>query len=92
MLGSQFSLLRRLREIRSVKAGVPLEPLISLHHFQRIGAGHHDLAEQRVGVECDGRHQVIQLAGRQGLVWRRKGWRLILGAKTRDSEDEQYEE
>jgi hypothetical protein len=56
-------LLRGLGETRSGEAGTPLEPLISLHHFQRIRAGHHDLAQQRVRVERDGRHQVIELVG-----------------------------
>src|SRR5579864_4334745 len=74
-------LLRGLGECRSVEAGITLEPLISLHYFQWIRTGYHDLAEQRVRIQRDGRHQVIELVRCQGLVRRRTRRRLILCEK-----------
>ena len=90
--GIPVLLLRGLRASGSVEAGVSLQPLISLDQFQRISAGHQDLAEQRVRVERDGRHQVIQLVGREGLVRRRKRGRLILREKKWAAWNKQCEE
>ena len=40
------------------------QPLLQLNDLQWIGGGHQHLAEQRIGVERDRRHQRIELVGR----------------------------
>ena len=52
------------------KARIALRPLIRLHHLQRICGRHHDLAEQRIGVQRDRRHQILQLLRSERLIRR----------------------
>ena len=41
-----------------------IQPLLKLNNLQRIGGSDQRLAEQVVGIECDRRHQRIQLIRR----------------------------
>ena len=52
------------------------QPLLQLNDLERISGGHQRLAEQRIGIQRDGRHQRIELVGRDlgsSLIGRR-GW------------------
>ena len=77
MLGSQFCCSRRLGQGGAREPRVSLEPLQGLDEFERIGGRHQDLAYQRIRVECDGRHQIVELIGRQRLAGRGKFRRLL---------------
>ena len=48
-------------ELLPLEVFVLFDPAIRLHHLDRVGRGHQDLREQRVGVESDGRKHLIQL-------------------------------
>jgi hypothetical protein len=54
-------------EAATLQRVVFLEPLLSFHKFQWIGAGHQYLREQWVRIECDWRYQVVELLRRQYL-------------------------
>jgi hypothetical protein len=46
----------RVHQRLTFQIAVLLQPLLRLHHFDGIGAGDHDLAQQSIRVERDGRH------------------------------------
>ena len=73
MLGSQFCCCCRLGKGRAREARISLQPLRGLDEFERIGRRYQDLAQQRVRVERDWRHQIVELIGRQRFTGR---WRL----------------
>lgn len=54
-----------VHQLSSLEVAVPPEPLVRFHDFQRIRTRRQYLAEQRVGVQRDRRHQVIQLVRRE---------------------------
>ena len=51
---------------------VGTDPAVGLDDFERIGRGHEDFREQRVGIERDRSDQRIELSGGQQLLRRRR--------------------
>ncbi len=70
--GVPVLLLDRGSEHGTGETWVLLQPLPGFDHFERIGGGGHYLAEQRIRVQRNGRHQILQLIRRQTLVRRRR--------------------
>jgi hypothetical protein len=66
-LASQFCCLAASVSCWPVQIAVGLQPLLRFHQFHRVGAGSQHLAEQRIGIERDGRYQIIQLLRRESL-------------------------
>ena len=62
----------RIHQLLARQIAIPLQPLPRLHNLQRVGARHQNLAQQRIGIERDGRHQVVQLFRRQQLRRRQR--------------------
>ena len=50
--------------------GVGLGEAVGLDHFQRIGGGHEDLGDERIGIEGNGRDELFELGVRDGGVGR----------------------
>jgi hypothetical protein len=76
----------------ALQVAVLLEPLLGLDDLERISAGGQYLSEERIGIEGDGRDQVVDLLGRQegsllrhGLLRRGllRGRRLLRGGVLR---------
>ena len=58
-------LLHRVLERLTGDLGVLARPARRLDHLQRIGRRHQDLRQQIVRIECDRRHQLLDLCRRQ---------------------------
>src|SRR5882757_3940649 len=56
--------IRRSGQFRSLETRVLLQPPICFHHFGGIACGGNDLRNQRVRVQRDRRHQLVQLVRR----------------------------
>jgi Protein of unknown function (DUF3300) len=66
-------LRKRFVELVALERFIGLRPAVSLHNFQRVGRRHQYLGEQRVGIECDRRHQGVELALAEALLLGRCG-------------------
>ena len=62
---------RRLERV-ALESLVGIGPAVGLDDFERIGRGHEDFREQRVGIERDRSDQRIELASGQQLLRRRR--------------------
>ena len=51
-------------DITGTTRGILLQPLLGLDQLQEIGGGDQGLAQQWIGTEGDGRHKIVELAGR----------------------------
>jgi hypothetical protein len=60
-------------QVGTFQVGIVFEEMLSVFDFAGIGGAGQDLSDQRIGVQSDGRHHLLQLIGRQ---WR--GLRLSL--------------
>src|SRR5262249_7832153 len=60
--------LHRIFEVAALEVRVVLGPTGRHHDFERVGGGGQDLREQRVGIERDGRDQLLQLLIAQMLL------------------------
>ena len=66
-------------ECLALNTGILLRPSRGFDNFERIGRGHQNLAEQRVWIERDRRHELLDLGFRKLLVIlliRRRGRRI----------------
>ena len=69
-----------------LQARILREPLLELDDLERVGGRDEDLAEERVRIEGDGRHEGVELLGRKLRLFRRGLRRLggrSLGKKHR---------
>ena len=86
--------LERLVELLPAQLRTFLDPALGLHDLERVGRGHQDLHEQRIGIERDRGHQLVEPLGRGPLRCRSRpgGRRLLLGregGQRKDARDEQ---
>src|SRR6267378_4112083 len=56
-------LIDSLGKLLALQIGVLLHPTLRFHDLNRIRGGREDLRNQRVRIERDGRHQLLQLLG-----------------------------
>jgi hypothetical protein len=59
--GIETLLLRGIGEGRSGQVRICPEPIVNIQDLLRIRRSCHDLRQQRVGIQCDRRQQLIQL-------------------------------
>jgi hypothetical protein len=74
---------RGVHERLAAEVLVPLQPLVCFHDLKRIGAGDQQLTQQRIGVESNRRHQVVELLRRPHLLRRLLHLGLLLRQRRR---------
>jgi hypothetical protein len=64
-----------------------LQPTVCFHNLIGIGGGREDLCQQRIGIQRDRRHKLLQLFWRllRGLNWYLRRWLVRLGEPSRHS-------
>src|SRR6266850_4143371 len=92
MLGSQSFCSRALVERVALQVGLLATPAVRLDDLERIRRSDQHLHEERIGVEGDRRHDLIELIGRELRALRLCGRRvLFFGRRARDRCAEQEE-
>ncbi len=76
-------LLGGVNERLAAEIPVALEPLARFNHLERVRAGYKYLTQQWIGIQCDRRHKVVELIGRQHLLRWRLRLRLRIGGRVR---------
>ena len=66
---------------RSFHSGVLVQKLLRFHQLQRISTGNQHLAQQRIRIQSDGRHQAVQLFRSKRLLFRWSSRRSILSLR-----------
>ena len=79
MLGSHGCFATASARALSFKVLVLGHPLLQLDDLERIGRSDECLAEKRIGIERNRRHQGIQL-----IVWNLRSLRLVLSGRCHD--------
>jgi len=80
--GIPILLLRLVHQILPLEVAMLLQPLLRFHYLNGVCTGSQNLAEQRVWVQRNWRHKILQLIGTQRLrlrvgLSRLQRWRLL---------------
>ena len=82
----------RSRQCFALEAVVRLRPAVGLHHLEWIGRCDQDLRKERVGIERDRRHQLVELRRLEQRLARCRGRRLRERTERKQAEQRSHDQ
>ena len=82
----------RSRQCFALEAVVRLRPAVGLHHLEWIGRCDQDLRKERIGIERDRRHQLVELRRLEQRLARCRGRRLRERTERKQAEQRSHDQ